>query len=87
MRWPRVTRQSTSSAAAKACSIGQNRIQGRSRHGQNPRAYTLYNGRPLCEQVNVAWALHDAVMSRVNETEQRNFFTILPSKVSISHEP
>jgi ectoine hydroxylase-related dioxygenase (phytanoyl-CoA dioxygenase family) len=32
---------------------------GGSLHGQNPGGYTAINGRPLVEQVNVAWALHD----------------------------
>ncbi len=32
---------------------------GGSLHGQIPRAYTRYNGRQLCEQINVAWALQD----------------------------
>jgi len=41
------------------CCIYPKGTTGGSLHGQNPRAYTLYNGRPLCEQVNVAWALRD----------------------------
>ena len=32
---------------------------GGSLHGQNPGGYTVYNGRQLVEQTNVAWALHD----------------------------
>jgi len=32
---------------------------GGSLHGQNPGGYAVINGRPLVEQVNVAWALHD----------------------------
>ena len=32
---------------------------GGSLHGQNPGGFTLYNGRQLVEQTNVAWALHD----------------------------
>ena len=32
---------------------------GGSLHGQNPRAYTHYNGRTLADQINVAWALQD----------------------------
>jgi len=34
---------------------------GGSLHGQNSRAHTYYNGRELCDQVNVAWALKDEV--------------------------
>jgi len=32
---------------------------GGSLHGQNPGGYTVYNGRQLVEQTNVAWTLHD----------------------------
>ena len=37
------------------------RDDGRTLHGQNPGGYSLVNGRHQCEQVNVAWALHDEV--------------------------
>ena len=43
---------------AMCCSYPKG-TSGGSLHGQNPRSFTLHHGRHLCEQVNVAWALHD----------------------------
>ena len=41
------------------CCVYPKGTTGGSLHGQNPGGYATINGRPLVEQVNVAWALHD----------------------------
>jgi len=41
------------------CCVYPKGTTGGSLHGQNPGGYSLVNGRQHCEQVNVAWALHD----------------------------
>tara|TARA_B100000809_G_scaffold215078_1_gene220158 strand:- start:1896 stop:3533 length:1638 start_codon:yes stop_codon:yes gene_type:complete len=41
------------------CCVYPTGTTGGSLHGQNPGSHTLYNGRQLVEQTNVAWALHD----------------------------
>jgi hypothetical protein len=41
------------------CCIYPAGTTGGSMHGQKPERYAFVNGRPLVEQVNVAWALHD----------------------------
>ena len=43
------------------CCVYPTGTTGGSLHGQSPGGYTLFNGRPLSDQVNVAWALHDEV--------------------------
>ena len=41
------------------CCVYPKGTTGGSLHGQNPGGYTVYNGRQLVEQTNVAWALQD----------------------------
>ena len=41
------------------CCVYPKGTTGGSLHGQTPGAYTVYNGRQLVEQTNVAWALQD----------------------------
>lgn len=41
------------------CCVYPTGTTGGSLHGQSPGGYTVFNGRPLSDQVNVAWALHD----------------------------
>ena len=43
------------------CCVYPTGTTGGSLHGQNPGGAAVINGRPLVEQVNVAWALHDEV--------------------------
>jgi len=43
------------------CCVYPKGTSGGSLHGQNPRSYTMLNGRPHVPQVNVAWALHEEI--------------------------